>query len=187
MPNNHKRVGISGWYKLRWEILERDKFTCQYCGRSSPDVKLEVDHKMALCDGGTDDKDNLVCSCYACNRGKSGLRQSIVLSKTKSDGHKKISIPDMVLDIIKKNPQGLRPCEMARLVGMPASNIGVTAYRLKDKGVIEKRGLKYYLKGSKVSPVACPTCRDKKWLEIKTDDKVTYEPCPDCSKEKNLT
>ena len=30
--------------KIRFEVFKRDKFTCQYCGRMSPDVILEVDH-----------------------------------------------------------------------------------------------------------------------------------------------
>jgi len=64
----------SGWYRLRFEVLERDEFTCQYCGQHAPNVKLEVDHKVALCDGGRDVLDNLVTSCWACNRGKEGLR-----------------------------------------------------------------------------------------------------------------
>jgi len=59
-----------GSYKLRWAILERDKFTCQYCGQMAPNVKLEVDHIIPLTQGGTDDPKNLITSCYACNRGK---------------------------------------------------------------------------------------------------------------------
>jgi len=64
----------SGWYRLRFEVLERDEFTCQYCGQHAPNVNLKVDHKVALCDGGSDILDNLVTSCWACNRGKGGLR-----------------------------------------------------------------------------------------------------------------
>jgi len=63
---------------LRYEILERDKFTCRYCGQYAPNVRLEVDHVVAFADGGTDDPENLVTSCYACNRGKSALRQRTV-------------------------------------------------------------------------------------------------------------
>lgn len=56
--------------KIRFEVFKRDKFTCQYCGRMSPDVILEVDHLKPVSKGGTDDILNLVTSCRDCNRGK---------------------------------------------------------------------------------------------------------------------
>lgn len=57
--------------RVRFEIFKRDKFTCQYCGRSAPDVILEVDHMQPVSKDGTDDPLNLVTSCYNCNHGKS--------------------------------------------------------------------------------------------------------------------
>lgn len=57
-------------YALRWFILERDAFTCQYCGQHAPDVKLEVDHIVPIANGGTNDPSNLLTACYACNRGR---------------------------------------------------------------------------------------------------------------------
>ena len=56
--------------KMRFEVFKRDKFTCQYCGRMSPDVILEVDHIKPVAEGGTNDLINLVTSCMDCNRGK---------------------------------------------------------------------------------------------------------------------
>lgn len=64
----------SGWYALRFAILERDDYTCRYCGRTAPSVPLEVDHVLAVTEGGTDDPTNLVTCCWSCNRGKEGLR-----------------------------------------------------------------------------------------------------------------
>jgi len=58
--------------KLRFEILSRDKFTCQLCGRNQSDgVKLEVDHRTAAARGGANDRDNLWTLCHDCNNGKS--------------------------------------------------------------------------------------------------------------------
>ena len=37
---------------LRFDILNRDNFTCRYCGRSPPDVKLHVDHIHPQARGG---------------------------------------------------------------------------------------------------------------------------------------
>ena len=56
--------------KTRFEVFKRDSFTCQYCGKSAPDVILEVDHIIPVAQGGTDDLFNLVTSCRDCNRGK---------------------------------------------------------------------------------------------------------------------
>jgi len=64
---------INAYYALRWQILKRDNFTCQYCGQNAPNVKLEIDHIIPRGDGGEDTPENLVTACYACNRGKSGL------------------------------------------------------------------------------------------------------------------
>lgn len=54
----------------RFEVFKRDHFTCQYCGRKSPEVILEVDHILPVAEGGTNEILNLVTSCRDCNRGK---------------------------------------------------------------------------------------------------------------------
>jgi hypothetical protein len=56
--------------KLRFEVFKRDEFRCQYCGRHPPEVLLEVDHVIAVAEGGDDSEGNLVTSCADCNRGK---------------------------------------------------------------------------------------------------------------------
>jgi len=69
--SSRRRSGIS--QKLRFEIYSRDKFTCQYCGRvaGKDGVVLEIDHKIPVSEGGTDDYNNLITSCKECNQGKS--------------------------------------------------------------------------------------------------------------------
>lgn len=56
--------------KMRFVILKRDKFTCQYCGRKAPEVQLHVEHRRARSNGGSNDLENLVTSCATCNHGK---------------------------------------------------------------------------------------------------------------------
>lgn len=56
--------------KTRFEVFKRDKFTCQYCGRSSPDVVLNCDHIDPVANGGGNEILNLITSCEACNAGK---------------------------------------------------------------------------------------------------------------------
>lgn len=55
---------------LRFEVFKRDRFTCTYCGKSPPNVLLEVDHVLPRSAGGTDVIENLTTACYGCNRGK---------------------------------------------------------------------------------------------------------------------
>lgn len=67
-----KRKAISK--KTRFEVFKRDKFTCQYCGRTIPDVVLHIDHIKPVSKGGTNDIMNLITSCSECNLGK-GARE----------------------------------------------------------------------------------------------------------------
>jgi 5-methylcytosine-specific restriction endonuclease McrA len=60
--------------KQRWEIFERDKYTCKYCGRKPPEVALTVDHFVPVDADGTKEPDNLVTACQDCNAGKSNRR-----------------------------------------------------------------------------------------------------------------
>lgn len=56
--------------KTRFEVFKRDNFTCQYCGRSAPEVILEIDHINPVKNGGDNNIMNLITSCFDCNRGK---------------------------------------------------------------------------------------------------------------------
>ena len=142
------RMDLKGWYKLRWQILERDKYTCQYCGQSAPDVRLEVDHKLPLVDGGTDDPSNLATSCWACNRGKNGLRQSIILKREKKNIALIISRNtrrDQVLRLITESP-GLTNSEIQKHFSIRRTNTDMLLMRLRKKDKIEKIGDKWYAK-----------------------------------------
>jgi hypothetical protein len=72
MKKGIKRKSISK--RIRFEVLKRDKFTCQYCGKKAPDVILEVDHVEPKSKGGYDGILNFITSCYECNRGKGDIQ-----------------------------------------------------------------------------------------------------------------
>lgn len=55
---------------VRFEVFKRDNFTCQYCGRSAPEAKLQADHVIPQSKGGSDKPYNLITSCFKCNNGK---------------------------------------------------------------------------------------------------------------------
>lgn len=63
------------WASVRFHVLQRDSFTCRYCGRSplkNADVELHVDHIQPRSAGGDDSVANLLTACSACNMAKSG-------------------------------------------------------------------------------------------------------------------
>ena len=73
--NNHTIFEANGLHRslrLRFEILKRDNFICQYCGRNPKEdkCKLEVDHIIPRSKGGKDIPSNLITSCFECNQGK---------------------------------------------------------------------------------------------------------------------
>lgn len=55
----------------RFDVFNRDGFTCQYCGSTPPKVVLHVDHVVPVAEGGKNDPDNLITACEDCNLGKS--------------------------------------------------------------------------------------------------------------------
>jgi predicted transcriptional regulator len=59
--------------RVRARVLFRDGSRCQMCGASpakDPDVQLEVDHRLPLDLGGSNDEQNLWALCRQCNQGK---------------------------------------------------------------------------------------------------------------------
>jgi len=60
--------------RQRFRILTRDDYRCRYCGHGPPEVKVHVDHVLAVALGGKTVDDNLVAACFDCNIGKSASR-----------------------------------------------------------------------------------------------------------------
>jgi 5-methylcytosine-specific restriction endonuclease McrA len=59
----YKKIVLS-----RKNILRRDMYRCQYCGRA--DVPLTIDHIIPKSKGGDDTWENLVAACVQCNNKK---------------------------------------------------------------------------------------------------------------------
>ena len=57
----------------RHNIFERDKNTCQYCGRVFDRKDLNLDHVIPRERGGPTTWENIVCSCVECNTRKGNL------------------------------------------------------------------------------------------------------------------
>ncbi len=54
----------------RHNIFERDKNTCQYCGKHFERKDLNLDHIIPRDKGGATTWENIVCSCIPCNTRK---------------------------------------------------------------------------------------------------------------------
>lgn len=91
----NKRKALSK--SIRFEVFKRDKFTCQYCGRSVPDVVLHVDHIKPVAEGGTNEIINLITACSDCNlgKGKRELSDDAVVKKQQKQ----------IQDLAEKNEQ----------------------------------------------------------------------------------
>jgi 5-methylcytosine-specific restriction endonuclease McrA len=60
------RLEVEAYDQLRQQILERDGWRCQQCGRCT---QLEVHHMYRRSRGGDDSEENLLTLCRACHRG----------------------------------------------------------------------------------------------------------------------
>lgn len=71
-----KRTSRTADLRIRFQVLKRDDFRCQACGKSPsafPGLHLHVDHKVAWSNGGETTLDNLQTLCEPCNIGKSNV------------------------------------------------------------------------------------------------------------------
>jgi 5-methylcytosine-specific restriction endonuclease McrA len=57
----------------RRNVLTRDGFTCQYCGREGSSGDLTIDHIIPKVQGGSNQWTNVAASCKVCNTKKGGL------------------------------------------------------------------------------------------------------------------
>ncbi len=54
----------------RRNIFERDRYTCQYCGRTPQRAELSIDHVVPRSRGGQTTWSNVILACTACNARK---------------------------------------------------------------------------------------------------------------------
>jgi len=68
----YDRVPKHGIRFSRLNILLRDRHICQYCGKTFPRNRLNLDHVIPRSKDGLTTWENIVTSCHACNRKKGG-------------------------------------------------------------------------------------------------------------------
>ena len=79
MSKGSKIIQSHQWAKLRLVILNRDSYTCAYCGLEANEVDhvvpLAVNPDLAF------DMDNLVACCRTCNNKKGGRHKGVFLRR----------------------------------------------------------------------------------------------------------
>jgi len=76
------------------EIIARDQFTCQYCGKQDKKEFLVIDHIIPLIKNGTNEDENLITSCINCNSLKSDLDLKTFIERN--------NLKDKLLDRVSK-------------------------------------------------------------------------------------
>jgi len=75
-PTPSRRTGRDPSLRLRWRVLQRDRFCCCGCGATpalTPGIELHVDHIQPWSKGGETVLENLQTLCSVCNLGKSNV------------------------------------------------------------------------------------------------------------------
>ena len=68
--NQYDRLPKQDIKFTRRNVFERDRFTCQYCGKRFEPKELNIDHVIPRDKGGPTNWENVVCSCINCNSRK---------------------------------------------------------------------------------------------------------------------
>lgn len=63
---SNKRYNTSYYQRIRKQVLERDYYTCHYCGQEAN----TIDHLVPISKNGTDEAFNCVAACTKCNSSK---------------------------------------------------------------------------------------------------------------------
>lgn len=99
----------------RLNVLIRDDFSCQYCGKKLPIGQLNQDHLVPKRRGGKTAWENIVASCYACNTKKADRTPEEAGMRLKKRPVRPASLPLVGLVMM----DGQVPEPWTHYIGMP--------------------------------------------------------------------
>ncbi len=79
IPCRAKRKALSHSQRIR--VYSKTHGHCYLCGQFVDFDKFEVEHRIPLAIGGTNDIDNLFCSCHECNSMKGNIEHGELFKK----------------------------------------------------------------------------------------------------------
>ncbi len=115
IPKKHRKI-----------ILEKYNHACALCGSTDG---LQIDHIVAVVDGGTNDLDNLRVLCKACNTSK-GANSDIGIARWIA-----VDIKDRFPDLVGKS---VSMAEVSRVTGIKYSHILACQREIRDILKIKK-------------------------------------------------
>lgn len=94
-----------------------------------------------------------------------------------------------VTQLLRLFPDGLTAKAIAVGVGWQVKGVRPYLTWLKKRGRIcnDTRGVWKLATPAEVAKTrgkdkpVCPTCNNRRWLEVNRDGKISYKPCPDCT------
>lgn len=92
-----KELQTRQWKEQRMRVLQRDHYTCGYCGQEA----TQVDHIIPRVDGGSHDMDNLIAACSRCNGLKGSRSQASFL--------RMLSAPPVFIDNLSPMQSRIEP------------------------------------------------------------------------------
>lgn len=167
--------------RLRYEILRRDRNTCNYCGGKAPDVTLTIDHVHPVALGGSDDANNLVAACKDCNAGKTSsspdaplvaavdeaaIRYSVALKQVIDERAARFSAESGYLDRFDKQWCSWTNPPMDRAADWESSILGFLSAGVSEDYILRAVNTamgKRYISGRKLWKYFCGIC----WNEVR--------------------
>ena len=89
--------------ELRQAIFTRDNYTCQYCGGTSDEADLVIEHIIPVSKGGNNDARNLCTSCSKCNSSKGS--RILTISELRTIADKINSSLEYLMSIAEEEPK----------------------------------------------------------------------------------
>jgi hypothetical protein len=159
--------------KDRFEVFKRDKFTCQYCGKSAPEVVLEIDHIIPVASGGDNNIMNYITACKECNIGKKHreLSDNSVLVKQKKQLDDLQERKDQLKMMAKWREELLNlDTETSDLICREIHKIYKNQYSINELG---KKNIISWLKKFSIKTLLESIDLSTKYLEVDKDNKFT--------------
>ena len=158
---------------MRFEVFKRDSFTCQYCGKSAPDVTLHIDHIEPVSKGGKTTLMNLITSCSDCNLGKSDrvLDDNAAVSRAKKQAGELAARKEQI-EMMSKWYKSLATAETVQVDIISERINELTGYELNENG---RRDVRLWLKKYTTDEIMEAVDLSQRYLQSQGDGTFTSD------------
>lgn len=143
-----------GFANTKAYVLDRDKYTCQYCKGKSKNNKLEIHHIIFRSNGGSDEQENLITLCKVCHdslhRGKIKLDK---IGKVKGQLKHATQMNSIRIQLLKRLPDAEETFGFVTKEHRQALNLPKSHYI--DAAIIASQGKKLFLRTNTVLLKKC--------------------------------